>query len=112
MTHLRLLHLQATTRHPLRQITDDVRGSVSRLCGGLDDLQRLGNKALVVRAEIYPENVLLLESALAAIGVNADRNSTLFQEGLQCGLEYPLTIQITSFADDTDEQVLIPQVPG
>ena len=55
-----IIQLQASTSEMISAITQPVRKAVSEVCLGVDDMHLLGNKALVVRAEIRPSNIVLL----------------------------------------------------
>ncbi|ASP40706.1 hypothetical protein CHH28_19425 [Bacterioplanes sanyensis] len=112
MSRIKMIQLQGSTLESSRKITNDVRSTVSKICLGVDDMQLLGNKALVVRAEIYPEKLELLYSALHSLGITLNEQSLPHIEALNQEVEYPLSIQITSFSDDTDRQASIPKVPG
>ncbi|UJS24665.1 hypothetical protein [Thiothrix winogradskyi] len=108
----RLIQLQAMTEKPLRAVMYDARTVVSRICGGLDDMQQLGNKALVIRAEIFADRLMTLVSALSDLGLKVDTASLPDVNTLETTAEYPITVQISSFASDTDARVTIPQIPG
>jgi hypothetical protein len=71
-----------------------------------------GDKALVVRAEIYPEKLPALYEALASVKLKLGEDSLPDQDSLRGGVEHPITLQITSFSSDTDRKVNIPKVPG
>jgi len=91
---------------------ENARVTVSRLCGGIDDMHKLGNKALVIRAEIYPERLPKLHEALSAVHIDINPDTLPDQNQLTANIEYSLTIQIISYSDDTDAPINIPQVPG
>ena len=91
---------------------DNVRTIVSGLCGGIDDMNLLGNKALVIRAEIYPEKLPTLYTALTSMGMTVNHQSLPDHGTLKAELEYPITLQITSFSDQTDGRIKLPRVPG
>ena len=108
----KLLYIQATTQQSLRVAINDIRKVVSRVCGGIDDMQLLGYKALVIRAEIYPEKLPSLHTALASVGVKVGSKNKLDEKSLKVDSQHPITIQISRFSDDTDDRVNIPNVPG
>jgi len=112
MVRREIIQLQGTALEPIGDITYTVRTTVSKICLGIDDMQLLGNKALVIRAEIYPEKLLNLYSALDSIDVSLYKQSLPNIEMLKKEIEYPLSLQITSFSDDTDRKINIPNVPG
>lgn len=82
-------------------MTEDIRSVVSTICCGIDDMHLLGNKALVLRAEIFPSDLEQLPQSLRAIEVQLTEQSLPDKAMLIAEVEYPLTIQITSFSDDT-----------
>ncbi|MDD5394415.1 MAG: hypothetical protein PHE17_15475 [Thiothrix sp.] len=108
----RLIQLQAVTEQSLQVVMHDARSVVSRICGGLDDMQQLGNKMLVIRAEIFPDRIAALAAALSDLGLSVDTKGLPEPQTLESTSEYPITVQISSFASDTDGRVTIPQVPG
>jgi hypothetical protein len=112
MKRLTLLQLQATTQKPINKVTNDVRTAVSNVCCGIDDMHMFGNKALVLRAEILPKYLQELHKVLGAIGVNITQQDLPEENTLKADVEYPLSIQVTSFSDDTDQKRHIPNVPG
>jgi hypothetical protein len=61
----------------------------------------LGNKALVLRAEIFPTDLEQLSQSLRAIEILLSEQSFPEKVTLIAEVEYPLLIQITSFSDDT-----------
>lgn len=75
-------------------------------------MQFLGNKALVLRADIMMNKLQSLYDELSSAGIRLNQQSLLTAEELQNEFEYPLSIQITSFSDDTDRRTNIPKVPG
>jgi hypothetical protein len=93
-------------------IANEARKTVSEICLGIDDIRLLGNKAVVFRAEISPENLPRLYTDLAFIGIKLSTDSLPEIKMLEKGIEYPLSIQIVSLSDDTDRRVNIPNVPG
>jgi len=107
-----MIQLQGSVLSSLGKITNDARSAVSKICLGVDDMQLLGNKALVLRAEIYPRKLELLYSELNSIGINFNKQSLPDVDTLKQEVEYPLSIQITSFSDDTDRRISVPKVPG
>jgi hypothetical protein len=109
---LKMIQLKASTQEPLRNITENARVAMSKLCGGIDDMHQLGNKALVIRAEIYPEKLSDLYKTLASAELKLRNDSLPDHNALRAGIEHPITLQITSFSSDTDGQVNIPKVPG
>ena len=68
--------------------------------------------ALVLRAEIFPEDLDVLYKGLSDIDVNITQQKLTEEETLQTQVEYPLSIQITSFSDDTEQKAYVPNVPG
>ncbi len=111
-SYLNIIRVKSSVHEPLRNIIDNVRLAVSKVCGGVDDMNRLGNKALVVRAEIYPRKLPMLYAALESIQVNVSQHSLPDLGGFAEDTEYPMTLQVTSLADDTDDRVNLPRVPG
>jgi hypothetical protein len=109
---LTIIQLKASTQEPLRNITENARVAMSKLCGGIDDMHQLGTKALVIRAEIYPEKLSDLYNALGSAELKLRGDSLPDHDALRTGIEHPITFQITSFSSDTDGQVYIPRVPG
>jgi hypothetical protein len=107
----KLLHVQASTQQPIRVGMDDIRKVVSRVCGGIDDMQLLGYKALVIRAEFYPEKLPSLYAALTSVGVKVSSKNRPDEQNLKAG-QHPITLQISSFSNDTDDRVNIPKIPG
>jgi hypothetical protein len=112
LERLTLLQLQATTHKPINRVTNELRTAVSNVCCGIDDMHMLGNKALVLRAEIFPKDLHELHKVLRAIGVNITKQKSPEEETLKADVEYPLSIQVTSFSYDTDQKKLVPNVPG
>ncbi len=109
---MKLIHLQSSVHKPLRNIIDNARVTVSRVCGGIDDMNMLGNKALVIRAEIYPSKLPALYAALQSIQIYVIQHSLPDKSALKEEFEYPMTRQITSLADDTNNRVTLPKIPG
>jgi hypothetical protein len=93
-------------------IANEARKTVSEICLGIDDIRLLGNKAVVFRAEISPENLPSLYTDLAFIGIKLIKDNLPDIKALQEEMEYPLFIQIISLSDDTDRRVHIPRVSG
>lgn len=112
MTNQKLIQLVATSSEPIRKIAEDVRLAVSRACSGVDDMHLLGGKAVVIRAEITPKQLPVLVSALEALRIDIDRGSVPNPATLDGDHLYSITVQVTSFSDDTDGRVTIPHVPG
>jgi hypothetical protein len=112
MTRRKIIQIQASVIEPIAVIANDARRTVSEICLGIDDMQLLGNKALVLRAEIYPEKLQALFAALVSIGIRLNKQSLPEIGTLQEEIEHPITIQITSLSGDTDRSVKIPNVPG
>jgi len=112
MTRLKAIQLQGTVLEPIGSITHDARTAVSKICVGIDDMKLLGNKALVFSAEIYPPKLKTLFADLASIGIKLSRQGLPDMESLQEKMEYPLSIHIISFSEDTDRLVNVPKVPG
>ncbi|MFT5676943.1 MAG: hypothetical protein ACI808_002894 [Paraglaciecola sp.] len=75
-------------------------------------MHMLGNKALVLRAEISLENLGELYKVLSAIEVQIIQQSFSEKEIIKAEVEYPLSIQITSFADATYHKAYVPRVQG
>jgi hypothetical protein len=112
MVRRKMIQIQGSVLEPIGKITSDARMTVSKICLGIDDMQLLGNKALIFRVEISPGKLATLYTALASIGIKLNKQSLPDIETLQEEMEYPLSIQITSFSDDTDRRISIPKVPG
>ena len=112
MVRRKMIQIQGTVLEPIGKITSDARTTISNVCLGIDDMQLLGNKALIFRVEIYPRKLPTLYTALVSIGIKLNQQSLPGIETLQEEMEYPLSIQITSFSDDTDRSINIPKVPG
>jgi len=49
-----MIQIQGSVQEPIGKVTSIIRNTVSNVCLGIDDMQLLGNKALVLRAEIFP----------------------------------------------------------
>ncbi len=112
MTRRKIIQLQATVRKPIGKIMDAARAAIGRVCLGVDDMQLLGNKALIFRAEITPGKLPQLFEALASLSIKLNQTGLPDVETLDEGTDYPLSIQITSFSVDTDRRANIPSVPG
>jgi len=112
MVRRKVIQIQGSVLSQIGEITETARMTVSEICLGIDDMQLLGNKALVLRTEINPEKLPSLYGALVSTGVKLHKPSLPDIKGLREDIEYPLSIQITSFSDDTDGRTNIPKVPG
>ena len=112
MINQKPIQLVASSGEPVRKITEDVRLAVSRACSGVDDMHLLGGKAMVVRAEITPKQLPGLVSALEALRIDVDRASIPDPATLDVDYLYSISVQVTSFSDDTDGSIAIPHVPG
>jgi hypothetical protein len=112
MARREIIQLQGSVVAPIGVITNEARTVVSKICLGIDDIQLLGNKALVLQTEVYPGKLQALYTALASIGIKLNKQSLPEIDQLLEEIEYPLSIQITSFSDDTDRRTNIPKVPG
>lgn len=106
------IQLQAVSTERIIVITELIRKIVSDVCLGVDDVHLLGNKAVVFRAEIYPKKIALLCDRLAEAKLSVDPSTIPDYQWLDSDCEYPLTLQITSYSDDTDGRVVVPSVPG
>lgn len=109
---MNIIQLQATTEQAITAIFGQVKDITSNICGGIDDMHFLGNKALIVRAEIFPGKLNLLCEKLNAIDVRVDPSSAPDFSSLDTEREYMITVQVTSFSADTDRRTEIPRVPG
>ncbi len=112
MPRIKVIQIQGSVQASIGSIMNDVRSTISRICLGIDDMHLLGNKALVIRAEIFPAKLQSLYVALGEIDVKFNQNSLPDVNSYQEAKEYPLSIQITSFSDATDRRVNSPKVPG
>ncbi len=112
MVRRKTIQIQGSVFEPIGVIASEARTVIAKICLGIDDIQLLGNKALVIRAEIDPKKLQILYSAIASIGIKIDEQKLPKIEELQEKTDYPLSVQITSFSDDTDRRVNIPKVPG
>jgi len=54
MVRIKMIQIQGSVQEPIGKVTSIIRNTVSNVCLGIDDMQLLGNKALVLRAEIFP----------------------------------------------------------
>jgi hypothetical protein len=109
---MNIIRVQSSVHEPLRNIIDDVRVAVSRVCNGIDDMNRFGNNRLVVRAEIYPSKLPTLYAALQSIKIHVSQHALPDVSALKEDVEYPIAVQVTSLADDTGDRVNLPNVPG
>ncbi|GLP95590.1 hypothetical protein [Paraferrimonas sedimenticola] len=105
---MQFIQLQASTQQPINSLTLQIRERMASVCGGIDDMTRLGNKALVVRAEIYPEKLAELLELLSELPIKLDAAPP----PKPSDTEAIITLQVTSYAGDTDAKVTIPKVPG
>lgn len=112
MNRNKAIQIQGSIPEPIGLITSKARSAVSNICLGIDDMRSLGNKALVLQTEITPENLPCLYIDLVSIGIKLNEGSLPKIATLQKGIEYPLSIQITSLSEDTDRKINIPKVPG
>jgi len=112
MARRKIIQLQASVSEPIGKITGEARRIIGRVCLGIDDMQLLGNKALIFRVEITPRKLPHLYEALASVNIKLNEQNMPDVEALASDTEYPLSIQITSFSDDTDRRASIPNVPG
>ncbi len=100
--------MQSSVDEPLRNVIDNVRVAVSRVCNGIDDMNRLGNNRLVVRAEIYPGRLPTLYAALESINIHLSQHTLPDVSALKEVAECPIAIQVTSLANDTSDRVNLP----
>jgi hypothetical protein len=112
MVRRNIIQIQGFVSKSMGVIANEARKTVSEICLGIDDVRLLGNKAIVFRAEITPENLPSLYIDLAFIGIKLSTESLPDINILEKETEYPLSIQIVSLSDDTDRRVYIPSVPG
>ena len=108
----KIIQIQGSVSEPIGLMTNKARAAVSNICLGIDDIHLLGNKALVLRAEITPENLPILYADLASIGIKLNGRSLPKASTLQEGIEYPLSIQIISSSEGTDQKIIILKVSG
>lgn len=52
-----IIQIQGFVSKPIGMITNEARTTVSNNCLGIDEMRLLGNKALVLRTEITPEDL-------------------------------------------------------
>ena len=109
---MKIIQLQSSVHQPLRNVIDDVRVTVSRVCNGIDEMSRFGNKALIVRAEIYVGRLPALYAALEASGIKVSEKTRPDVSTFSKDAEYPVTLQVIGLSDDTDDRITIPSVPG
>jgi hypothetical protein len=112
MVRRNIIQIQGFVSKSIGVIANEARKTVSEICLGIDDIRLLGNKAVVFRAEISPENLPSLYTDLAFIGIKLIKDNLPDIKALQEEMEYPLFIQIISLSDDTDRRVHIPRVSG
>lgn len=96
MLRITIIQLQGSVHESIVRITNQVRLAFSKVCLGIDDINVLGSKALVLRAEIYPRELPSLYEALVSIGVKLNKVELPDIESLQDDIEYPLSLQIIS----------------
>jgi len=97
MKRIKLIKLTAAVQEPIGSVINPARIAMSDVCNGIDDMHLLGNKALVVRAEIYPYKLPMLYTALESIEVTLNKNSLPDKGALIEGGEYLISLHITSF---------------
>jgi hypothetical protein len=107
-----IIQLQATTSERISLITEYVRRIVSDECLGVDDVHLLGNKALILRSEIFPKKMKSLCERLMEFNVIVDQSTVPEIKSLDTEREHPITLQITSYSEDTNGRVQLPRVPG
>jgi hypothetical protein len=112
MVRRNIIQLQGFVSKSIGIISNEARKTVSEICLGIDDVRLLGNKAIVFRAEITPENLPSLYTHLAFIGIKLSTESLPDIKSLEAKIEYPLSIQIVSLSDDIYRRVNIPSIPG
>ena len=112
MVHRNIIQIQGFVSKSIGVIANEARKIVSDICLGIDDVRLLGNKAIVFRAEITPENLPSLYTGLASIGIKLSTECLPDIKMLEKKIEYPLSIQIVSLSEGTDRRVNIPSVPG
>jgi len=101
-----MIQVQGSVQESIDKIAIDARTAVSRVCLGVDDLQLLGSKALVFRAEILPGKSSVLYAALTSIGTELNKQHLPDMDDLKAEMEYPVSIQITSFSEDTGKTLV------
>lgn len=109
---MKIIQLQGSTEKLITDVFSEVKEVMSTTCGGIDDMHYLGNKALIVRAEIFSERLGSLCEKLCEIDVRINSSSVPVIDSLDTQHEYMITLQVTSFSDDTDRRTVIPKVPG
>lgn len=107
-----IIQIRASTPHPISDIINSVRSTVSDVCLGIDDMNLLGNKALVVRTDITSEKIPALLQGLSLIDIGVSQNDLESYLQIEDNTEYMMTLQIVSYAEDTDGKQMIPEVPG
>jgi len=107
-----LIQIQGSVQVPIDHIIGEARSAVSRVCLGVDDMNLLGKKALVIQAEIYPDTLPELYKALTSTGIKLIKSSLPDQKILKTEVEHRVSLQITSFSGAVDGRVSIPKVPG
>lgn len=112
MSRIKIIQLQGSVLESIVKITSKARFAVSKVCLGIDDMNVLGNKALVLRTEIYPLDLTALYESLASVGVKLIQSELPDMKLLQEDIEYPLSIQIVSLSEETDRRINLPQIPG
>ncbi len=75
MVHRNIIQIQGFVSKSIGVIANEARKIVSDICLGIDDVRLLGNKAIVFRAEITPENLSSLYTDLAFIGIKLSTES-------------------------------------
>lgn len=112
MKRKKAIQLQASIQKPISSIIHDARSAMNDRCMGIDDMCLLGNKALVMRAEIYPEKLPEFYSDLASLDIKLAQHSLPNKNILKNEVEYIVFLQITSYANDTDGKINILKIPG
>ncbi len=112
MMRKKIIQIQGSVSEPIGLVTNKARAAVSNICLGIDDMHLLGNKALVLRAEITPNNLPNLYADLTSIGIKLNGRNLPKVSILQEGIEYSLSIQIVSSSEGTDQKIIIPKVSG
>lgn len=110
LTHL--IQIQGSVQVPIENIINEARSAVSGVCLGIDDMHLLGKKALVIQAEIYPEQLSELYKALTSTGININKSSLPDHNIFKKKAEHRMSLQITSFSGSSDGRINIPKVPG
>jgi len=112
MMRKKIIQIQGSVSESIGLVTNKARAAVSHICLGIDDMHLLGNKALVLRAEITPDNLPNLYADLTSIGIKLNGRSLPKVSTLQEGIEYSLSIQIVSSSEGTDQKIIIPKMSG